>query len=143
MCISDFAQRAGVQEDGRWAFGAGPKMICTTSSSQIRQPTRRPRVGRSAFLTCAPLYWGLARSTALLDIDLVQDTPDRLTGRSLSGDRDVSSISVVEYLRHRDDLVMLLDIAVGSEGPIQSCARGRARSSATTTSTSRRPPSNR
>ncbi|MET9905392.1 menaquinone biosynthesis protein [Streptomyces sp. NPDC006476] len=93
-----------------------------TSSSQIREPTRRPRVGRSAFLTCTPLYWGLARSTALLDIDLVQDTPDRLTGRLLSGDLDLSSISLVEYLRHSDDLVMLPDIAVGSDGPIQSCA---------------------
>ncbi|MFC8351076.1 menaquinone biosynthetic enzyme MqnA/MqnD family protein [Streptomyces sp. NPDC057280] len=97
-------------------------MICMTSSGQIRQPTRRPRVGRSAFLTCTPLFWGLARSTALLDIDLVQDTPDRLTGRLLSGDLDVSSISLVEYLRHSDDLVMLPDIAVGSDGPIQSCA---------------------
>ncbi|MDV6291098.1 menaquinone biosynthesis protein [Streptomyces sp. UP1A-1] len=57
-----------------------------------------------------------------MDIDLVQDAPVRLTGRLLSGDLDVSSISLVEYLRHSDDLVMLPDIAVGSEGPIQSCA---------------------
>ncbi|MGW0882386.1 menaquinone biosynthetic enzyme MqnA/MqnD family protein [Streptomyces sp. NPDC002671] len=91
-----------------------------TSISVTSHPATRPRVGRSGFLTCVPLYWGLARSAALLDIDLVQDTPDRLTGRLLSGDVDVSAISSVEYLRYRSDLVVLPDIAVGSDGPIQS-----------------------
>ncbi|WP_308295039.1 menaquinone biosynthesis protein [Streptomyces sp. NK08204] len=96
------------------------RLTAMTSSGVTSRPTPRPRVGRSGFLTCAPLYWGLARSTALLDIDLVQDTPDRLTGRLLSGDVDVSAISSVEYLRYSSDLVVLPGIAVGSDGPIQT-----------------------
>ena len=37
----------------------------------------RPRVGHIQFLNCLPLYWGLIHSGALLDVELVKDTPDR------------------------------------------------------------------
>jgi chorismate dehydratase len=56
--------------------------------------TRRPRVGHIAFLNCLPIYWGLARSGALLD--------------------------VVEYLRHADRLLLVPDIAVAADGPVLS-----------------------
>ena len=38
----------------------------------------RPRVGHIQFLNCLPIYWGLVRSGALLDVELTKDTPDRL-----------------------------------------------------------------
>ena len=37
---------------------------------------RRPRVGHIQFLNCLPLYWGLMRSGALLDVDLYKDWID-------------------------------------------------------------------
>lgn len=81
----------------------------------------RPRVGHIQFLNCLPLYWGLVRSGALLDVELYRDTPDRLSDRLVAGDLDVAPVSLVEYLRHADQLALLPDLAVGSDGPVMSC----------------------
>jgi chorismate dehydratase len=80
----------------------------------------RPRVGHIQFLNCLPLYWGLVRSGALLDVELTKDTPDRLNDLLVTGELDIGPISLVEYLRHADDLVLLPDLAVGSDGPVLS-----------------------
>lgn len=82
--------------------------------------TRRPRVGHIQFLNCLPLYWGLVHSTALLDVELVKDTPDHLNDALVAGELDISAISLVEYLRHADELLILPDLAVGSDGPVLS-----------------------
>jgi chorismate dehydratase len=80
----------------------------------------RPRVGHIQFLNCLPIYWGLMRSGALIDVDLQKDTPDRLNTALVAGDLDIGPISLVEYLRHADELVLLPDLAVGSDGPVLS-----------------------
>ena len=80
----------------------------------------RPRVGHIQFLNCLPIYWGLVRSGALLDVELTKDTPDRLNDALVAGELDIGPISLVEYLRHADELVLLPDIAVGSDGPVLS-----------------------
>jgi chorismate dehydratase len=80
----------------------------------------RPRVGHIQFLNCLPIYWGLVRSGALLDVELTKDTPDRLNDMLVSGHLDIGPISLVEYLRHADDLLLLPDLAVGSDGPVLS-----------------------
>ncbi|WP_066066371.1 menaquinone biosynthetic enzyme MqnA/MqnD family protein [Frankia sp. EI5c] len=80
----------------------------------------RPRVGHIQFLNCLPLYWGLVHSGALLDLDLTKDSPDRLNEALVSGALDIGPISLVEYLRHADELVVLPDLAVGSDGPVLS-----------------------
>jgi chorismate dehydratase len=81
---------------------------------------RRPRVGHIQFLNCLPIYWGLMRSGALLDVDLHKDTPDRLNADLVEGRLDIGPISLVEYLRHADELLLLPDLAVGSDGPVLS-----------------------
>ncbi|MFC7549122.1 menaquinone biosynthetic enzyme MqnA/MqnD family protein [Plantactinospora sp. GCM10030261] len=81
---------------------------------------RRPRVGHIQFLNCLPIYWGLMRSGALIDVDLHKDTPEQLSGALVAGDLDIGPISLVEYLRHADDLLLLPDLAVGSDGPVLS-----------------------
>ncbi len=84
-------------------------------------PSARPRVGHIQFLNCLPLYWGLARTGALLDLTLTKDTPERL-GEMLVDDRlDIGPVTLMEYLRHADELVALPDIAVGCDGPVMSC----------------------
>ncbi|HWB36407.1 MAG TPA: menaquinone biosynthesis protein [Rugosimonospora sp.] len=80
----------------------------------------RPRVGHIQYLNCLPIYWGLMRSGALLDVDLHKDTPDRLNTALVEGDLDIGPISLVEYLRHADELLLLPDLAVGSDGPVLS-----------------------
>src|SRR4051795_5388695 len=81
---------------------------------------QRPRVGHIQFLNCLPIYWGLMRSGALLDVDLRKDDPDRLNAALIAGDLDIGPISLVEYLRHADDLLLLPNLAVGSDGPVLS-----------------------
>ncbi|MGH3717186.1 MAG: menaquinone biosynthetic enzyme MqnA/MqnD family protein [Micromonosporaceae bacterium] len=81
---------------------------------------RRPRVGHIQFLNCLPLYWGLMRSGALLDVELTKDSPDRLNDLLVAGELDIGPISLVEYLRNADRLLLLPDLAVGSDGPVQS-----------------------
>jgi len=81
---------------------------------------RRPRVGHIQFLNCLPIYWGLMRSGALLDVDLHKDSPERLGAALVAGDLDIGPISLVEYLRHADQFLLLPDIAVGSDGPVLS-----------------------
>ncbi|GAA4596106.1 chorismate dehydratase [Actinoplanes octamycinicus] len=80
----------------------------------------RPRVGHIQFLNCLPIYWGLMRSGALLDVDLHKDTPDRLSAALVAGDLDIGPITLVEYLKHADQLLLLPDLAVGSDGPVLS-----------------------
>ncbi|MEV7131056.1 menaquinone biosynthesis protein [Streptomyces sp. NPDC093260] len=90
-------------------------------------PRTRPRVGHVDFLDCAPLYWGLARTGALVGMELTQDTPERLSDLLVAGRLDVGPVSLVEFLRHADDLVPLPDLAIGCDGPVMSCqivARG-------------------
>ncbi len=77
-------------------------------------------MGHIQFLNCLPIYWGLVRSGVLLDVELTKDTPDRLNDLLVDGDLDIGPISLVEYLRHADDLVLLPGIAVGSDGPVLS-----------------------
>lgn len=81
---------------------------------------RRPRVGHIQFLNCLPIYWGLMRSGALIDVDLRKDTPDRLSADLVAGELDIGPITLVEYLRHADELLVLPDLAVGSDGPVLS-----------------------
>jgi chorismate dehydratase len=81
----------------------------------------RPRVGHIQFLNCVPLYWGLARTGALLDLELTKDTPEKLSAQLVNGDLDIGPVTLMEYLRHSDALVALPDIAVGCDGPVMSC----------------------
>ena len=86
----------------------------------------RPRVGHIQFLNCLPIYWGLMRSGALLDVDLHKDTPDRLSAALVDGSLDIGPITLVEYLKHADELLLLPDLAVGSDGPVLSVNTARA-----------------
>ncbi|MCX2969774.1 menaquinone biosynthesis protein [Streptomyces sp. TRM70308] len=84
-------------------------------------PRSRPRVGHIQFLNCLPLYWGLARTGGLLDLELTKDTPERLSEQLVNGDLDIGPVTLVEFLRHSERLVALPDIAVGCDGPVMSC----------------------
>lgn len=100
---------------------AAPDTAATTDG--VRPPgdhQRRPRVGHIQFLNCLPLYWAMARTGSLLDMELTKDSPDNLNDALVRGDLDISPISLVEFLRHADELVVLPDIAVGSDGPVMS-----------------------
>lgn len=77
-------------------------------------------MGHIRFLNCLPLYWGLMRSGALIDVELHQDAPDRLGAALVAGELDIGPISLVDYLHHSHELLLLPDLAVGSDGPVLS-----------------------
>jgi chorismate dehydratase len=81
---------------------------------------RRPRVGHIDFLNCLPIYWGLVKSGALLDVDLHRAPPDELSRRLVAGDLDIGPITLVEYLRNTDRLLLVPGLAVAADGPVLS-----------------------
>jgi chorismate dehydratase len=85
------------------------------------RPRIRPRVGHIQFLNCLPIYWGLARTGTLLDLELSKDTPEKLSEQLVAGDLDIAPITCVEFLKNADDLVAFPDVAVGCDGPVMSC----------------------
>ncbi|MCL4079426.1 menaquinone biosynthesis protein [Coriobacteriia bacterium Es71-Z0120] len=81
----------------------------------------RPRLGHIQFLNCLPLYYGLVKSgDHLLEVDLVKAAPRELAERIVAGDLDVAPIPSIEYARHADEFVLLPDIAISSDGEVQS-----------------------
>lgn len=98
-----------------------PEPLLTASATPAPRTGRRPRVGHIDFLNCLPLFWGLAKSGSLLDMDLRKDSPDGLNDALVAGALDMGPISLLEFLKHADELVALPGIAVGSDGPVESC----------------------
>ncbi len=80
----------------------------------------RPRLGHIQFLNCLPLYYGLVKTDVLLDVDLVKAAPKDLSEMLVGGELDVAPIPSIEYARHAEDLVLLPDISISSDGEVQS-----------------------
>jgi chorismate dehydratase len=80
----------------------------------------RPRLGHIQFINCLPLYYGMVKNDVLLDVDLVRANPADLATMLLHGELDVAPIPAIEYARHADELVILPDIAISSDGEVQS-----------------------
>lgn len=80
----------------------------------------RPRLGHIQFLNCLPLYYGLVKNDVLLDVELVKAAPRDLATMLLDGELDIAPIPSIEYARHADRFVLLPDIAISSDGEVQS-----------------------
>ncbi len=115
---SGSAPASASQGGFRDACQGGPEPWPGTGAGPAR---RRPRFGHISFLNCLPLYWGLAKTGSLIDLDVTRASPEVLSAALAQGRLDVSAISLLEFLRHADDLVVLPDIAVGSLGDVRSC----------------------
>ncbi|GFP27019.1 chorismate dehydratase [Candidatus Hakubella thermalkaliphila] len=80
----------------------------------------RPRIGHIQFLNCLPLYYGLVTQNVLLDIELVKGTPTELNQFLIRGELDIGPLSSIEYCFHQDKFLLLPDLAVSSDGRVQS-----------------------
>lgn len=80
----------------------------------------KPKVGHIEFLNCLPLYYGLIKKFALLDIELIKGTPTELNNLLLQGKLDISPISSIEYARNSDRLLLFPDFTVSSDGEVKS-----------------------
>jgi chorismate dehydratase len=80
----------------------------------------QPKLGHIQFLNCLPLYYGMVKNDVLLDVDLVKADPADLAVMIEDGELDLAPIPAIEYARHAEDLVLLPDIAISSDGEVQS-----------------------
>ena len=83
-------------------------------------PGAQPRLGHIQFLNCLPLYYGMVKNDVLLDVDLVKADPADLAVMITGGELDLAPIPAIEYARHAADLLLLPDIAISSDGEVQS-----------------------
>ncbi len=74
------------------------------------------RVGVVSYLNAVPLWYSLQNDP---DIELVPDTPARLTEMMDRGEIDIGLLPVVEALRH-DHWSFFTDLGVAAEGRVDS-----------------------
>jgi len=78
-----------------------------------------PRIGHINFLNVLPLAWGYAHGAAD-DMELRRGVPAELNAAICRGELDVSNVSSILYARHSDELVVLPQLCVCTDGPVQS-----------------------
>jgi len=80
------------------------------------------RLGRIGYINCYPVYGAIDGGAVTAPAELVTGTPAELNDLLIAGELDVSVISAIEYARHARDLVLLPDLAISCDGPVQSVA---------------------
>jgi chorismate dehydratase len=80
----------------------------------------KPRAGHIQFLNCLPLYHGLSQTGVLAEIELIKGTPTELNQWLLQGKLDFASISSIEYCRNHEQLVLMPDLTISSDGEVWS-----------------------
>ena len=83
----------------------------------IRTEPRTERLGIVSYTNVAPLHYGLEPWPGA---SFVRGVPTELNRRLLDGDIDLTLVSSVEFLRHRDVLRALPDFSISTLGPVYS-----------------------
>lgn len=78
------------------------------------------RVGRIPYVNCYPVYGAVDRGLVPLDAELVSGVPTELNAAMAAGELDVSVVSAVEYARAPERYLLLPDLAISCDGPVQS-----------------------
>ncbi len=78
-----------------------------------------PRLGHIAFLNVLPLTYALAHGAAE-GLEVLRASPAQLNGRLEARNLDVSGVSSITYARHADDLLILPDVCIASDGDVRS-----------------------
>ena len=85
--------------------------------SQERGAVVGERLGIVDYTNVAPLHWGLEPWPGAC---FYRGVPTDLNARLLAGDLDLTLISSVEFVRHRERLVALPDFSIATLGPVHS-----------------------
>jgi len=78
------------------------------------------RVGRIPYINCYPVYGGVDRGLVPLAGRLIDGVPTTLNAMMARGEIDVSVVSAVEYARDWERYLLLPDLAISCDGPVQS-----------------------
>jgi chorismate dehydratase len=87
------------------------------SSRKARTERLSERLGIVSYTNVAPLHWGLFPWEGA---SFVRGVPTDLNRQLLDGDIDLTLVSSVEFLRHRDVLRALPDFSIATLGPVYS-----------------------
>lgn len=89
--------------------------------SEAGSPARPERVGIVSFTNVAPLNWGLAPwPSAGGESEFVYGVPTVLNSALEAGEIDLTLISSVEFVRHRNRYRALQDFSIATLGPVYS-----------------------
>ena len=91
-----------------------------TSSPPLPAADRLIRVGRISYLNVLPIYYALDQGYVSHDFVFTSGPPAELNTRIKAGELDMSAASSIEYGRHFEDYLLLPQVAIGSQGPVQS-----------------------
>ena len=78
------------------------------------------KIGRIPYINCYPVYGAIDRGIVELDGEIVNGVPTELNRKMSSGELDVSVVSAVEYARDSSRYLLLPDLAISCDGPVQS-----------------------
>ncbi|MEX1186610.1 MAG: menaquinone biosynthesis protein [Gemmatimonadaceae bacterium] len=79
-------------------------------------------LGRIPYINCYPVYGAVDRGVVQLDAELVTGVPSDLNAKMAAGELDISVVSAVEYARDSNRYLLLPDLAISCDGPVQSVA---------------------
>ena len=88
-----------------------------TRPSLAEAPAQTERLGIVSYTNVAPLHWGLEPWPGA---SFIRGVPTELNRQLLAGDIDLTLVSSVEFLRHRDVLRALPDFSIATLGPVYS-----------------------
>lgn len=96
-------------------------MEAATGPRAPDRAARAERVGIVSYTNVAPLNWGLkpwqsAGGTA----EFVYGVPTRLNAALAAGEIDLTLVSSIEFIRHRDQYRALSDFSIATLGPVYS-----------------------
>ena len=80
----------------------------------------KPRMGRIGYLNVLPIYHALESGALPHPYELVYGPPADLNKRMAAGEMLAASTSCVEYARRPERYLLLPNLAIGSNGPVQS-----------------------
>ncbi|MGI8619623.1 MAG: menaquinone biosynthetic enzyme MqnA/MqnD family protein [Gemmatimonadaceae bacterium] len=80
------------------------------------------KLGRIPYINCYPVYGAVDRGLVELTAELVTGAPSELNRMMARGDLDISVVSAVEYARDSSRYLLLPDLAISCDGPVQSVA---------------------
>lgn len=79
-----------------------------------------PRLGHIHFLNVLPLTYGLNDLNLKEGIELANGVPAVMNNDLLTGRLDAGEVSSIVYARNYEDLLLLPDLCVRADGPVQS-----------------------
>jgi chorismate dehydratase len=78
------------------------------------------RLGRVRYINCEPVYHALEHGLVEADCEVFDGTPTELNERLRTGDLDVSVVSAMEAALRPERYVLLPDLAIACDGPVES-----------------------